>query len=96
MTKLNPDESPNLFKRTAESTPARSWQTMLFGRPLATADASHQKIGKLVGLAVFASDALSSTAYATQEILGVMVVAGAAASRDTRDVLCGENDCSSS
>lgn len=79
MTKLNPDESPSLFKRTAESEPARSWQTMLFGRPLATADASHQTIGKLVGLAVFASDALSSTAYATQEILGVLVVIGSAA-----------------
>lgn len=34
-----------------------------------TADAAEQAIGKGVGLAVFASDALSSTAYATQEIL---------------------------
>lgn len=41
-----------------------------------TADAPHQVIGKLVGLAVFASDALSSTAYATQEILMVLAVAG--------------------
>jgi amino acid transporter len=44
-----------------------------------TADAPHQTIGKAVGLAVFASDALSSTAYATQEILGVLVVVGTAA-----------------
>jgi amino acid transporter len=51
----------------------------LFGRPLATADAPHQAIGKAVGLAVFASDALSSTAYATQEILIVLAAAGAAA-----------------
>jgi amino acid transporter len=48
----------------------------LIGRPLATADAPHQTIGKLVGLAVFASDALSSTAYATQEILFVLAFAG--------------------
>mgnify|MGYP001025987397 CR=1 FL=1 len=56
----------------AEYTPPRSWRTWLIGRPLATADAPHQTIGKIVGLAVFASDALSSTAYATQEILVVL------------------------
>jgi amino acid transporter len=56
-----------------------AWRTWLIGRPLATADAPHQTIGKLVGLAVFASDALSSTAYATQEILMVLALAGAGA-----------------
>lgn len=50
---------------------------VLIGRPLATHEAPHQTIGKAIGLAVFASDALSSTAYATQEIL--VVLAGAAA-----------------
>jgi amino acid transporter len=59
--------------------PARSWRTWLIGPPLATADAPHQTVSKLVGLAVFASDALSSTAYATQEMLVVLVMAGAAA-----------------
>ncbi len=49
---------------------------MLIGRPLPTADAPHQTIRKLVGLAVFASDALSSTAYATQEIMVILAVAG--------------------
>jgi amino acid transporter len=43
---------------------------------LSTADAPHQTIGKLVGLSVFASDALSSTAYATQEILVILAAAG--------------------
>ena len=56
--------------------PRRTWQTWLIGRPLPTADAPHQTIGKTVGLAVFASDALSSTAYATQEILVVLAAAG--------------------
>jgi amino acid transporter len=59
--------------------PRRPWRTWLFGRPLPTADAGHQTIGKTVGLAVFASDALSSNAYATQEILLVLAAAGAAA-----------------
>ena len=59
--------------------PPRSWRSRLFGRPLHTADAPHQAIGKTVGLAVFASDALSSTAYATQEILVILAAAGAAA-----------------
>ena len=48
----------------------------LVGRPLHSADASHQAVGKAVGLAIFASDALSSTAYATQEILVVLAAAG--------------------
>ena len=39
----------------------------------------HQTIGKRVGLAVFASDALSSTAYTTQEILLILAGAGTAA-----------------
>ncbi len=50
---------------------------LLFGPPLQTAEAPHQTIGKKVGLAVFASDALSSVAYATQEILIVLAFAGA-------------------
>jgi amino acid transporter len=65
--------------RTSEYKPPRSWRTWLLGRPLSTADSEHQTIGKLIGLAVFASDALSSTAYATQEILFILAVASTAA-----------------
>lgn len=72
------DEPPGLH-RVANAPPRRSWRTWLIGRPLATADAPHQTIGKTVGLAVFASDALSSTAYATQEILLILAGAGVAA-----------------
>ena len=68
-----------ILYRVAEYVPRRSWQTWLIGRHLATADAPHQTIGKAVGLAVFASDALSSTAYATQEILAILVAAGTGA-----------------
>ncbi len=63
----------------ADYAPPRSWRTWLIGRPLATADAPHQTIRKIVGLAVFASDALSSTAYATQEILVVLAFVGTSA-----------------
>src|SRR5512147_2514687 len=69
------------FVRPGESDAQRrsNWRTWLIGRPLPTADAPHQTIGKAVGLAVFASDALSSTAYATQEILVILAAAGAGA-----------------
>ena len=38
----------------------------------------HERLGPIVGLAVFASDALSSVAYATEEILLALVLAGTA------------------
>jgi len=72
------DGSPVMY-RTPDYVPRRSWRTWLIGRPLPTADAPHQTIGKLAGLAIFASDALSSTAYATQEMLVVLAAAGTAA-----------------
>jgi amino acid transporter len=65
-----------IIERVTDYEPPRTFRSWLIGRPLSTADASHQTIGKIVGLAVFASDALSSTAYATQEILGVIAAAG--------------------
>ncbi|HSD28101.1 MAG TPA: amino acid permease, partial [Vicinamibacteria bacterium] len=66
-------------RREASAVPRRSWRTWLFGRPLTTADAPNQAIGKAVGLAVFSSDNLSSTAYATQEILIILAAGGATA-----------------
>ena len=50
---------------------------VLVGRPLASAEQEHQKIPKVIALAVFSSDAISSTAYATEEILFVTAVASA-------------------
>lgn len=66
----------SIIERTADYVPPKNWRSWFIGRPLSTADASHQTIGKTVGLAVFASDALSSTAYATQEILVILAAAG--------------------
>lgn len=74
---LTPENNQTeIMRRESEYTPPKSLSHWLIGRPLQTADAPHQTIGKAVGLAVFASDALSSTAYATQEILGVLAAAG--------------------
>jgi len=54
---------------------------LLLGSPLPTTEEVHRRLSKVQGLAVFSSDALSSVAYATEEILLVLVVAGAAALR---------------
>ncbi len=51
----------------------------LVGLPLKTAQAVHERLSKRLALAVFSSDALSSVAYATEEILLVLVLAGSAA-----------------
>ena len=72
--KSNQDTS--LIHRKTTIIPRKSLRHFLIGRPLQTADAPHETIGKAVGLAVFASDALSSTAYATQEILVILAAAG--------------------
>ncbi|MBX7171856.1 MAG: APC family permease [Pyrinomonadaceae bacterium] len=48
---------------------------ILFGNPIANEHAHHERLNKKTGLAVFSSDALSSTAYATEEILLVLAVA---------------------
>jgi amino acid transporter len=69
-----------LERHAVEQKPQRlTWRTWLIGRPLPTADASEQTIGKMVGLAVFGADALSSIAYAPQEMLVILAAAGAQA-----------------
>lgn len=48
----------------------------LLGRPLPNDELQHQRLGKPTALAVFASDALSSTAYASEEIIRALVLGG--------------------
>lgn len=55
---------------------------LFVGRPLATTEQEHQRIPKVIALAVFSSDAISSTAYATQEILHVLMPVAAMAALD--------------
>ncbi len=74
------EENGTAFQRRDDAyQPPGSWSTWLIGRPLATADAPHQTIRKIVGLAVFSSDAMSSVAYGPQEILVILALAGAGA-----------------
>src|ERR671918_1804844 len=79
MVEIDEATGTTVVRRTSPYRPPGFWRTWLIGRPLPTADAPHQTIGKAIGLAVFASDALSSTAYATQEILIILAVAGTGA-----------------
>ncbi len=55
----------------------QSLKRLVIGTPIASADEGHQRLSKKVALPVFASDAISSTAYATDEILIVLLGAGA-------------------
>ena len=52
---------------------------LLLGSPLGTSELHQQRLSKKAALAVFSSDALSSSAYATEEILLALIVAGTAA-----------------
>ena len=51
----------------------------MFGRPLASEADIDERLSKVKALAIFSSDAISSSAYATEEILRVLILAGAAA-----------------
>ena len=78
---------PGHLLATERTLVARSWHSriwnrirrLLIGHPLTTAELPHERLTKAKALAIFASDALSSSAYATEEILLILVVAGAAA-----------------
>jgi amino acid transporter len=64
-----------------QKTQARfSLTRLLIGDPLPTRALVHQTVNRIIGLAVFASDALSSTAYATEEILIILAMTGLSAS----------------
>ena len=52
---------------------------VLVGRPVSSHEESAHRLSKKIALAVFSSDALSSSAYATDEILLALVIAGSAA-----------------
>jgi amino acid transporter len=49
---------------------------LVLGSPIPTARESHERLTKVKALAVFSSDALSSVAYATEEIMKVLVLVG--------------------
>src|SRR5215470_10298648 len=70
---------PPVASSTMGVAMALSWRNLIVGSPLRTAEQVHQRLTKTKALAIFSSDALSSVAYATEEILLVLVAAGSAA-----------------
>lgn len=73
---INDGNGTTVQVRNTEFKPRRSFTNWLIGKPLSTADAPHQTIGKAIGLAVFSSDALSSVAYGPQELMMMLAAAG--------------------
>ena len=65
--------------RTATGRAIESVRHVLFGRRLSIHEDEGERLTKKKALAIFSSDAISSSAYATEEILRVLVLAGAAA-----------------
>jgi amino acid transporter len=60
-----------VFEKTIDAV-----KRVCIGDPLSNERAIHERLSKLKGLAVLSSDALSSVAYATEEILLILVLAG--------------------
>ncbi len=64
---------------TASGRAFASLRGVLFGRVLASEEELGERLSKTKALAIFSSDAISSSAYATEEILRVLILGGAAA-----------------
>src|SRR4051812_29013416 len=64
---------------TALGRAIASAKTTLIGRPLASEEEIGERLSKKKALAIFSSDAISSSAYATEEVLRALLVAGSAA-----------------
>jgi amino acid transporter len=65
--------------RTARGRALARLRATVFGRPLSNEEEIEERLSKRKALAIFSSDAISSSAYATEEILRVLLVAGAGA-----------------
>src|SRR5439155_16372892 len=65
--------SVGCMERDVDLGTGYAFKRLLLGRPLATSRLEHERLGKPTALAVFSSDNLSSVAYATEEILRVLI-----------------------
>jgi amino acid transporter len=65
--------------RTPAGRAIARFRQMLFGRPLSSHEEITERLSKKKALAIFSSDPISSSAYATEEILRVLVLAGSGA-----------------
>ena len=66
--------APTAFGRSVQRV-----RNFLFGRPISSEHEEHERLTKVKALAVFSSDNISSSAYATEEIMRILITAGVAA-----------------
>jgi amino acid transporter len=57
----------------------RAMRTVLIGRPISSAFEHQERLTKLKALAIFSSDNISSSAYATEEMMRILILAGVSA-----------------
>ncbi len=68
-----------VLERRGRTRLLRQLRTWLIGRPISSEREEHERLTKVKGLAIFSSDNISSSAYGPEEIMHVLVLAGAAA-----------------
>ncbi|HZU97852.1 MAG TPA: amino acid permease, partial [Planctomycetota bacterium] len=66
----------------------RRLSRIVIGAPLSSAESEHQRLPKILALPVFSSDALSSVAYATEEILIALLAGAALATTASLPIAC--------
>jgi amino acid transporter len=65
-----------IMERRGWSGVVRALRTLLFGRPIHSERERHERLTRAKALAVFSSDNISSSAYATEEIMRILMLAG--------------------
>ena len=65
-----------ILQRDGWHSALRRLRTTLIGRPIASEHEGHERLTKLKALAIFSSDNISSSAYATEEMMRILIVAG--------------------
>jgi len=64
--------------RTGWHSTLRALRTLLIGRPISSLEEHRERLTKVKALAIFSSDNISSSAYATEEMMRILVLAGIA------------------
>jgi amino acid transporter len=62
--------------RTGWTAKLRAARTILIGHPISSVHEQHERLTKVKALAVFSSDNISSSAYATEEMMRILLIAG--------------------
>ena len=68
-----------VLHRSGWTSSVRALRTRLIGRPISSEQEEHERLTKTKGLAIFSSDNISSSAYGPEEIMHVLILAGAGA-----------------